>query len=972
MSKNRILLIAGAITALTVLVAGAVLAYLSSPVDMRVTNVTDRSFTLSWKSRMPTSGLATVKQGDNWMPVSLLVGNEDKGFDDRDWAAAEVNIEESAEVKVEKIGKFYTHHVTVKSLSPETDYTYYLGSNRLFAVKKGLFTSMPELESLPTPNPAYGTVVDRDGDRDFKRAPDSLVYLYLMNGEDRSALLSAVANEEGTYYIDLTTARFSQFDTVRMYADGAGQGRSLDLTLNDLKTKPFAPIVLEDELPAETENGSQSSNGVKAVLSAVSFDSIAQSCNPRTYPEGRCEGRAFCEYEVTQHANCTYTDRKVRCTPNSAECGDTENQPQEEPQNPQQEPENPTPPQDDEPQDNLPNGCCKGNGQTRSCPNNQSCSISNGACGDGGVSCDPNSGQSSTNPPLGDNPEPNSNVGTSCYEEYPEERNGLIYKCYKRGVYTNVAGDCSWGPGSYCEIDNSQQQTETPPTTATRDCTAQGMVCSDTSVNDAFCPETAQCILTSQENQQQSCNDSATGEYCTQNGVVYFNCGGTFSAAPQYCKDDSSGMENPLHGNNCANSQVGRYCIEPSGSRKYKCTTSLYTLTKQECDDHRDEWGSTAQPSCESMYKVSEGHCQSNGNVRFSCNISGRWEITSSAARCDELKSMNEQTGATTDADGVNVCPGGYPTYDLNGSFLKCTSCRPPYREVGDVCMAPGSKSSTTGSSSRENLSFRSFAQSESITISPQNGFLAFEEGGEYCTEYQGARYCFTIIDNEPVKVFIDENDNKAYDTNEVILSEQSTNLSLDRVASTQSYKLSNGFNLISFDLVNPEMDNASEFLIEMNEKFNNQIYSIARFEGGKWEVMGYRAGEVVGAIDFQLVPGKGYLVKTKANVDIYITGQRVSDPVPVFLTGGWNLVAVHGASTSYTAESLIDAVESVEGLDADNVTKWAAEKGRYEGVQKQADSTGTERVFGFDFPIVRDASYFVRVVEGQGEWTPQ
>lgn len=54
-----------------------------------------------------------------------------------------------------------------------------------------------------------------------------------------------------------------------------------------------------------------------------------------------------------------------------------------------------------------------------------------------------------------------------------------------------------------------------------------------------------------------------------------------------------------------------------------------------------------------------------------------------------------------------------------------------------------------------------------------------------------------------------------------------------------------------------------------------------------------------------------------------------------------------------------------------DNVSRWSSDKGRYDGLQKEQDENGLYQVYGFDFPIIASSGYFVRVLQGQGTWTP-
>ena len=90
---------------------------------------------------------------------------------------------------------------------------------------------------------------------------------------------------------------------------------------------------------------------------------------------------------------------------------------------------------------------------------------------------------------------------------------------------------------------------------------------------------------------------------------------------------------------------------------------------------------------------------------------------------------------------------------------------------------------------------------------------------------------------------------------------------------------------------------------------------------------------------------------------DMSIGGYDLKSSIPVNLSGGWNLVGIHGYTTAYTARTLIDSMSKIDGVTANNVTWWPTSKGMYEGLQV----TG-EQEYGFDFPISPTNGYFVRI----------
>lgn len=228
------------------------------------------------------------------------------------------------------------------------------------------------------------------------------------------------------------------------------------------------------------------------------------------------------------------------------------------------------------------------------------------------------------------------------------------------------------------------------------------------------------------------------------------------------------------------------------------------------------------------------------------------------------------------------------------------------------------------------------------------------------------------MLEGEEYVIFIDENENGVYDEGEelVDLGEYAVELTVDTEASAFSVSLAEGVNYVSFEYV-PEKTDSCELIKELNGALPEmEVSLLARFESGEFEVTNYRAdleGEVSGSC-FPVVPGRGYVVRSYVEKEVALTGNRLTAPAQVaFDSPGWHLIGVNGAGKVYTAESLLDSVDSVEGLDADNVTQWSPDKYRYEGLQKEGNE-----VYGFDFTLDPGVSYFVRVADGSGIWTPE
>jgi hypothetical protein len=186
--------------------------------------------------------------------------------------------------------------------------------------------------------------------------------------------------------------------------------------------------------------------------------------------------------------------------------------------------------------------------------------------------------------------------------------------------------------------------------------------------------------------------------------------------------------------------------------------------------------------------------------------------------------------------------------------------------------------------------------------------------------------------------------------------------------------ELVEGLNFVSFEYLPEEVDSC-ELVALLDSTSASGITQLARFESGIFEVSSYQreSGHPAGGTCFPVVPGRGYVVKALGGDEVAYNGHRLTEPAGVaFDSPGWHLIGVNGAGKVYTASSLIDSVDEVEELDADNVTQWDVSKYRYEGLQKEASDGGEMEVYGFDFPIEGGVSYFVRLLEGSAVWTPE
>lgn len=160
------------------------------PKQVKITNITDNSFTVSWITDGQTTGF--VKYGSD-KSLSFTAS------DDRDQISG-------------KTGKYLTHHLTLKNLNPATSYSFKIGSGGKLFDNNGQpyqITTAPTIQTPPPSDVAYGTVVKADG----SPASGAIVYLSLANTTPQST----ITKTSGSWVIPLNLARSADLTSYTTY-----------------------------------------------------------------------------------------------------------------------------------------------------------------------------------------------------------------------------------------------------------------------------------------------------------------------------------------------------------------------------------------------------------------------------------------------------------------------------------------------------------------------------------------------------------------------------------------------------------------------------------------------------------------------------------------------------------------------------------------------------------------------------------
>jgi subtilisin family serine protease len=170
---------------------------------VRVTNVTDRSFTVSWMTDQPARGF--VRYGST--PALENAAGDDRGADIPSTSSGP--------------RASHSHHVTLTGLSPATTYYFTVVSGNTVQKPDGKLNQVTTGATLGVPPvwTVYGRVMKPDGETP---AAGTLVYVTVQNGEQgaaESAPLSAITDDQGYWSLNLGAARTRAGDSYFTFAE---------------------------------------------------------------------------------------------------------------------------------------------------------------------------------------------------------------------------------------------------------------------------------------------------------------------------------------------------------------------------------------------------------------------------------------------------------------------------------------------------------------------------------------------------------------------------------------------------------------------------------------------------------------------------------------------------------------------------------------------------------------------------------
>ncbi|MGI6484109.1 MAG: fibronectin type III domain-containing protein [Candidatus Dojkabacteria bacterium] len=828
------------------------------PYKVRVTNVTDSAFTVSWVTDTPMTGIVYYGEKDNFLPGPLSWIGKKKAVDDRDSSNAmsecvskfnkkaakskDVNFTVDVgnfncnDVKVFKYGKYYTHHITVQNLDAEKEYFFRVGDGVVsYGKNRGVYQegevggvsefkakTFALFKDFSKPIPAYGTVDTvyrhKDGYFLLKKDFDSIVFLTVKVPDMDPILFSSVSNSDGGWSIDLSNSRMED-GTIVDISDAIMNfiPQSQNHWSARSKEYKYKDLIFPLNLAANQEEDTREE--VAGVFNK--FIKVSEAAP-----------------KVLQHLSPL--------------------------------PSTPTP---------------NGNAETTSRDNNNEST----ACKENG------------------DKGPYTYCG-DCYYRYTVggKTGADATTCYWRHVANDYTCYC---PGDrYCNNVPNDAQTGCPPQEKPRG-------------ERSFSTRSTESGESSSETGEEENKDEESSDKKRQ--------GKRISNDSDMCYDF-----------NVINSYTDCY------STNCNLLSSFLSKTYDDCEEFRNTFN----------------RIKNLGSTIF-ININTAWDTGIN------LKEILKAGG--------NVCCGNkilsanecvkliyLSKIDINKVNGNISGCRAQW---------PGQSPSPVKKANKP--FFHSIAQTniqdnDMVLYLPNSGVYSVSSttsGGSnslYLLGGENKRYAF-YEDRDGVEGYQQPADPQNPKANEDLLMTQSAiGISVSRETTAQEISLKEGINIISFNFM-PSLGekkplSSEDFLKIANER-GYEVSRISYFTGGSWNggnVYNLEKGEVSG-VPFDLVFGKGYVVVAERDVTISVPGYEIKESIPIAFSLGWNLVGIHGYSTAYTARSLIESINTIEGLKANNVTWWPTSKSMYQGYQL-IDG----QAYGQDYPISPLNGYFVRISE--------
>ncbi len=211
-----------------------------NPRDVRITNITDSSFTVTYTTDASVTGSVSLGQDKTNSQIIL---------DDRDQSSG--------------VPKPYSvHSITVNNLKPSINYpfsinsgtTTFLNSNQPFQATTGPTLNVPGQTGGPTGPTLSGTILLSNPTQD----PNALVYVTTNNGQT----ISTLTNNNGIYSINLSTLRISNLSAfvqftltsqIQLLVTDSSKTSHINISITQLPSVPTVTLSNDYDFTATTQ-----------------------------------------------------------------------------------------------------------------------------------------------------------------------------------------------------------------------------------------------------------------------------------------------------------------------------------------------------------------------------------------------------------------------------------------------------------------------------------------------------------------------------------------------------------------------------------------------------------------------------------------------------------------------------------------------------------------------------------------------
>lgn len=1100
------------LTGLGLLGYAGYLTYLSvsyRPYKVRVTNLTDTSFTVSWVTDSPMKGVVYFKDSDSFLPGPLSFFGSKVAVDDRDFAKAQSKCVEDfnrdvakdvgddfvvsgdnfdcEDIKVEKFGKYYTHHVTLKNLESEKEYYFRVGDGyfswnvnsgnyeefELKGISEFRERTLAEIQNIGTPNPVFGSTYqmyyDKDGILDEKTNFDSVVYLRVFKGQEELHPLSGVSNLDGGWSMDMANVRDEDGSLIDLSEGLVFQFSPQAENYNPVGKEKisYGEIISPLYLLGSQEDEWEKDNEEKSNF----WDRFLEKFNVKVEAQVEtCKGVGKCVAAGCQPNDCRqeagpafagadcrkqYVNNGCKCDRPWA-CMSPYSRPDDANYIPQKDPET---------------------GRTKM------------------VKAVDESGRSVLTP---EEIAAGKDLATRLYDTYTVTKittkvDAAVAKVSERKCYKADSGVCELdyhcveGEGySSMYLCNKALllDSDIPGITCYRYSSATN-TCQSQKIYKASCPasfyESLPACKTANNIEGIQCY-----KYDSLQGICSsFTKKDGNSCSPYYASSTACASANGLKTETEGCWYVsGNTCVYTDSSSCYRSSGYNRVLNSGRYE---------SKITCEAKLEITQVKIDCKEGFKPTNAIVGgkqtkicveQSDLKGWLNGCDSAWSEDENKVVRTEASGaivigcpeksvtvaVEIRPGEGTVRPWSDEYYGCcrkdsgngdyqyviqagdTGCDKYYTDVMK-CSNPGVANvfSTVycleGDSVRA-IVYKTLEKKPSCAVEVTRTRDWETYGGKNCCKTAGGGfeistctkgktfwhkcidltsddidiqyrlpgfnlvqkasaqentseedslvlylpedgvYDVSLLNGTDISLFGDAtrgyiffyerngqdgyqspvDPSKPGDNEDILVSPSAAVISMSKVTSTQKVTLQRGLNIISFDFLPSQGEKkpleADEFLKLVNTG-DDRVSRISFFSGGLWNggVSFDFESKTTKGNSFPLVFGKGYVVVAERETTISIPGYEISSTIPIALSAGWNLIGVHGYSTAFTARSLIDSINEVKGLTADNVSWWPTSKGKYEGLQV---SEGQE--YGLDFPISPLNGYFIRIKKYEPE----